>query len=398
MGNVILKKDFKKTIFNILKLPLYILSSLIPKKSNLIVLGSSKGQHFADNSKYLYLYLKDIEEKKVNELDFYWITKNKELANKYSSDKRFIYGYTLKGMYVLLRARIAILTHSIEDLPSYLMGRKKIIQLWHGTPLKKIGYDADSWNERGKIKNSLKKAINKLFPYMDYMKCNYLVVASDQVKDSFETAFKISKDKMITLGQPRNDLFEEGKVVDAESRLAGYQKIISWLPTHRGFSDYTIVDLLKDYKFNEAKINEFLKKKKYLLVIKPHFVEKGELSKYLKGSSNILVYDEADPYPLLTKSEILITDYSSIFFDYMLTDKKIIFAPFDYEFYTKKVANLYYDYKDIVCGDICLDWEEICDHLDSNGENSTKYKSIKRIFNKYDFGNCERVYEFIKKI
>lgn len=394
---VVLKKNYKKTILNIISFPLYVITFLVPKKKNMIVFGSSKGYHFSDNSKYMYLYMKELERKNSRDLEFYWLTKSKILSNEYIDDERFIYMYSFKGIYTLLRAKIAVLTHSLEDLCPVLMGGKKIVQLWHGTPLKKIGHDADSWSEGSKVKIRLKKILNYLLPYLNYMKCDYLVVSSNKVVSTFVSAFKIPEEKIIVLGQPRNDTFDSLCTQSNEllRKVQGYKKVIAWLPTHRGYSKYTIVDLMKNYKFDEKKINQFLTENNYLLVIKPHFVEKGKLGEYLKGSSNILIYDEADPYPLLTKVDILITDYSSIFFDYMLTNNQIIFTPFDYQSY-KEYTGLYYEYSEIASGPICYDWEQVFSSLGK--EKNNNYEIIKRFFNEYDFGNCERVYNFLKKL
>jgi CDP-glycerol glycerophosphotransferase (TagB/SpsB family) len=127
----------------------------------------------------------------------------------------------------------------------------------------------------------------------------------------------------------------------------------------------------------------------------------------IKNYSNIkAVHDkdiEQDIYSVVPDYDILITDYSSIFFDYLLSDNPIIFAPFDYEKYITKDRELYYDYDEVTPGPKCKNWEEVLEWIVKFKENPNLFKKereeVKNRFHKYHDGkNCERVYEEIIKL
>ncbi|KRE10465.1 hypothetical protein ASE46_02560 [Bacillus sp. Root239] len=400
-----LSKGRFKLFLNIITLPVYLITFLIPKDKNLIVLGSSRGWDIADNSKYLFMYFKQIERKKRLR-KYYFITKNKRIYAeiKGRGENNVLYLFTLKGMLTLIRARHVVLTHSLDDLMPFLYGGKVIHQLWHGTPLKKIGFDADNWG-KSKARDIFKNLTYKLIPYQNYMHCNFLYVSSEYVKSSMSTAFRLKDECIKPLGQPRNNyllnLTREYPLLQSENTNFGeYKKIVSWLPTHRGFSGKSIIDILNEYGFNTERFDGKLKDKGYLFVIKPHFVERANLKEHLKGYTNILVYDEVDPYPLIKDTDILITDYSSILFDYLLLDRTAIFAPFDYDFYVNNVAELYYNYDDIAYGSIAYDWESIFNLIFEN-EDSVYAEKRKRLIEEFcaaDRDSAEKISDFIDSL
>lgn len=390
------------TLIYILLFPIYLLSILFPKKKNLVVIGGSLGKHFADNPKYLFLYL---NQNKPN-FQYYWITKNKELYREMGANN-FLYLYTFKGIYILLRSKYLVLSHQINDMFPPLHGGKEIIQLWHGTPLKKLGFDRDA-ELNSPLKNRLKSIFYFIFPYLFYMRTDYIVVSAECLINNFSTAFKLEKSKVIPLGQPRNDILLQPGLLNEKytnnkkflHELSNYEKVISWLPTHRHGTNKNIVNLLDDYEFDAIKVNQRLKQENSILIIKPHFIELGIIKDKLKGHSNIVVYEEADPYPLLTFTDVLITDYSSVFFDFYLTKRDIIFAPFDYHEYKKNFKDFYYDYDDLLSEYLkANNWNELLNLVWSQ-EYFNKSKEYKKLqdFNKYTDENCKRVTEFIETL
>ncbi|MFB5166677.1 CDP-glycerol glycerophosphotransferase family protein [Parageobacillus toebii] len=389
----ILKRRFFQLIIQVLLFPVYLLSKFVPKKDNLICLGSSRGLYYSDNAKYLYEYMLNNN----HGLEFYWLTKNKGLVQK-NKDKKFVYLYSLKGFYLLIRANIVVLTHHLDDLFPPLMGGCKIIQLWHGTPLKKIGYLADGWGERSKLENLIIKFLFKCFPYLEYNKCDYLITSSPFINDVMAKSFNIPRSNIFPLGQPRNDVFFQ----EYEEKSQKNKKIYSWLPTHRGRTNIKVKDLLLNYGFNLKYFNEFLEKNNAIFVIKPHFTELNEVIDLTNDFENITIYKEADPYPLLQITDILLTDYSSVYFDYLLTKKPIIFTPFDYSYYIKNIAGFNFNYDEVTPGPKCMNWEEVIKEIIKIEENDPYFNDREKIcekFNLYlDGRNSERVVEFIKEV
>ncbi len=112
---------------------------------------------------------------------------------------------------------------------------------------------------------------------------------------------------------------------------------------------------------------------------------------------------EQDIYTVLNEFDCLITDYSSIYFDFLLTDKPIIFAPFDFKWYISNDRELYFDYKKVTPGPTCSNWKEVIDSIKVIKDNSHKYENelseLKMKFHKYhDKENCKRVFDRISSL
>ena len=110
-----------------------------------------------------------------------------------------------------------------------------------------------------------------------------------------------------------------------------------------------------------------------------------------------------DIYSVINNFDLLITDYSSIYFDYLLSDNPIIFAPFDYDHFIGNQREFYYDYDEVTPGPKCKNWDEVLEWIVKFKDNSMLYsaerKNIKDKFHKYQDGNsCKRVYEKILMI
>jgi len=386
--------------------PIYLLVKLIPKNRKLYVYGSSLGLHFADNSKYLFLHA----SKKADHIKSVFISKNKSLVkslinNQYKAE----YLYSFKGILAVIRAKKAFLSHSVEDIHPLLLGGTEIIQLWHGTPLKMIGYDAD-WKYLHIATKIRRRILYFLFPFLYGSQIfDKMIVSSEEISKTYKTAFGIRQNKIEIIGQPRNDCLNpefnlDNKIFREIEFLHNlkkrFSKIVAWLPTHRGLSDKTMANLMDDYGFDSQKFDKFLKKNNIGFVAKPHFLEKDILKAKTGISQNFIVYDYVDPYPLLRYTDVLITDYSSVYFDFLLTERPLIFAPFDFGEYCQNNADIYYDYDDVTPGPKCRDWNEIMVELRKLIEilkyaNPDPYADRRREicdrFNYYKNGFCERI-------
>jgi CDP-glycerol glycerophosphotransferase (TagB/SpsB family) len=347
----LLKRRFLNIFISLCLLPIYWLSYLIPKKKNLIVFGGSRGKHIADNASYLFNYMKQVEKR--YHVKVIWLTKDKLLENRY---EKIYYIYSLKGFYYLTISKAAVISHHLDDLIPNLLGGKIIFQVWHGVPLKKIGYLADGWNERSEIQNTLIKLVMKIFPYLEYNKCDYVFTTSDNLIEIMKDSFDLPESNIIVTGQPRND----GLVIEKYKRKNKTKNIV-WMPTHRGRSKTNIETLLLEYDFNFSEVEKFLERNNAYLLIKPHFTELTSLNKLFSSQnvSRIKLIADADPLETLKDADILITDYSSVYFDYLLLDRPVIFTPFDYEFYKKEIAGFNFSYEEVTPGPKCFDWNHV---------------------------------------
>ncbi len=391
--------------------PVYFLAKFIPKNQSLCVFGSAEGKAFADNSKYLFLYA----SRQVTDIRSVFVSRNREVV-AYLRERglKAEYIFSLTGILTVVRASKAFVTHTTDDIHRLLLGGAAVVQLWHGTPLKKVGYQTETAGLAGdvRVKTLILKMLYRVFRYLNgTVSFDHLCVSSEEVKESFQEAFRIPPDRMVTVGQPRNDCFDSGFALTddifperqfLEQLKEGGSKLVAWLPTYRRRVGDDIVRLIDDYGFDDSRIERLLAERNLRLVIKPHPLEREALKGRFGDRSNIVIYNYVDPYPLLRFADILVTDYSSVFFDYLLLDRPVIFAPFDHQDYQKYSGTFYYDYDDITPGAKCSNWTAIGDEIErvlSAGEAgqddgfAAARRNIRSRFNRYESGFSNRVME-----
>lgn len=167
-------------------------------------------------------------------------------------------------------------------------------------------------------------------------------------------SFNCNEKQVIITGQPRNDeMFKENPIMDGAVRR-GADKVILWLPTYRNEEKDFPTPVLTERQALE--LNEMLKLRNAKLIVKIHPLQKlsGEMKKYSYiefVTQEQLNKSEMTVYSLLRAADALITDYSSVYFDFMMLDRPIGFTVDDIEEY-KKTEILYLKIRMITCQDI----------------------------------------------
>jgi len=389
------KENYIKITLNIFYFPLfYFFSYIIPKNKKLILLGSSHGLHFSGNTKYLYLYL--IKNEKNN---FYWVTSNKEIYHELKLKKYpVLYFFSLKAFLYILRARYLVVENGAKDIVNVtlLNGRFNIIQTWHGTPLKKIAFD--SFN----VKN--KSLYNKIFLYFYKKEVElYKIILACSVSSAKNLQSALLNNKNVkVLGYSRNDIFINKSLsyinYKQKLNLYKYDKIILYAPTFRDnknilipFSDKFLIQL-----------NNFLKENNYILLIRAHPLAGNEFKisnlDYIKNITKSV----DDVQEILIYTDILIADYSSLIFDYSLSDRPIIFYSYDYDEYISNSREIYYDYFQEFPGPFAKNEKELLiliknvEQWFNDVQYKEKYKVFRNKFHQFQDGkSCERLYKFI---
>jgi CDP-glycerol glycerophosphotransferase (TagB/SpsB family) len=392
-------------------LPVYVLVRLVPRNQKLVAFGSGHGQQFIDNAKYFFLYC----AKNLPDSRCVFFSKNHDVVKRLRRcGYETLYVYSLKGLLTAIRAGKWCISHSTHDIHALLSGGAEIVQLWHGTPLKLICYDVLSLARgfRQKMKNFLRGLLFSAFPYLNTsLKYNKLIVSSEHVRNIFKTAFRATDDQVLVTGQPRNDalasdftfdpeLFPE--IAELDTLRNRYRYVITWLPTHRLRSGRGTLGLLENYSFDPQSLEQLLTRYDSLLLAKVHFLDSPTLVTKLGGFSHVEAYRSPDPYPLLRFTDLLITDYSSVSFDFLLLNRPIIFTPFDLDDYIDSDAPFYYDYNQVTPGRKCFNWTDLLDALDyhlsclSKNQPDTYHRDrlkVCQMFNEFYGGFSSRVAE-----
>jgi CDP-glycerol glycerophosphotransferase len=369
---------------------LYWISGVFPKNKNIWIFGAWFGGKYSDNSRYLFEYI----NKNHSEIRAVWVTDSLDVINELNAKNYEVYKrYSVQSILIGLRAKYSIFVQAnIADCMAFLNNKNTFnIQLWHGMPLKKIGFD-DSISIVKYRKSNLKELI---FPFLR-IKYSLIISSSMEDKVNFSTAFMGQYKSISITGYPRNDALFNIKKTD--------NFIITYLPTFRD-SAHNSVDLFSPYNFDIELWEQKFLDLNVTLNIKMHPVNKPKsiLLSTFKDCKRIRFIDEMDAVEILSNTDILITDYSSVYFDYLLLDKPIIFSPFDYEKYVTKDREFYYNYHEVTPGPKCRDWTEVLEWIERFKKDSMLYsekrKKVRGKFHKYqDARSCERVYGEIIKL
>jgi CDP-glycerol glycerophosphotransferase (TagB/SpsB family) len=383
-------EKLSKLIFYTINLPVYLVSVILPKKKNVWVFGSWFGEKYADNSRYLFEYVCENHP----EIKAVWLSKNASTINKILEkgfDATFTYGW--RGYYLSMICNVGVVSTGNYDLNVYAFaGKSKMVNLWHGTALKKIMYD-----DKITFKPDSKAAV--VFPFLGKTNYGLITAPSMEVKNKFVGAFRSNESKVGVTGNPRNDAFSIIEPVAEKASLKGV-----YMPTHRGEGSVGFMDKLVLWA---KELDPFLVEKGVTIYVKLHFYHRQEIEGLTHSFKQIkFIGDEEfgdDFYPFLATMDFLITDYSSIFFDYLIANKPVIFFPYDKEEYLTSDRELYYDYDDVTPGPKVLNVDQLRMEIGNIVEGVDEYKLVRKKVNSmfndfFDGKNSERVFNAILKM
>ncbi len=319
-------------------------SYLMPREKNIWLFGSASQIHFSDNVKYLFIYVVE----NCPELRPIWISDDKRTIHMLKN-KGFeaYYKYSFRGVYYALRAQFYFFFTTAANINFWASGGAVKVNLWHGVPIKTIGFD---------IKNdpmyNTSFTSRFLYPH-HYTQLDYVLSTSQKVSDLFASAFRVEVQQCLAVGYPRNEIlssseeniinfiekYEPAQTKVLIHKLKAYEKVFIYMPTWRDNGR----DFIKHAGIDFEVLNNILQEKNYCLILKLHHLT--SLSVDFDVSKNIILFDKKlDIYPVLPFTDCLITDYSSIYFDYHLMDKEVILFPFDKAVYIDKDREMYYSY------------------------------------------------------
>ena len=307
------------------------------------VFSSVHNRTFNYNSSYLFLYVKE----HCPEIHPYYVMnddkKREELGEKYGKEY-FLDGKTMAGIRKILSCKVWFTSTAP---PLYGVGfRKKyvILNLWHGIPLKKIGMEQKnlSWFTR------------KYYKYLFADNYEGVVTTSSHLVHIMSRSFLVEPERIKVWGQPRNDVLfssnSEGKGLEEvfSGELPPYEKVVLYAPT---FRDHEPTQLFPFQDMDRERLCQWLEEKKIFLCIRLHLYDQTGyqwIQELDRTGSRIRFLNEdrtVDIMEALKEFDLLITDYSSIYMDYLLTGKPILFLPYDQEAYLKERGmNFPYDH------------------------------------------------------
>ena len=357
----------------------------LPRSKKVWAYGSNMG--FSGNAKYLFLYTSSL-----NEITSVWIGNKSEVAAIRQLGLKAYYRYGVKGVLYSLYSGVYIYNSYISDVNLYTFGGAKRVNLWHGVGIKNC--------ERKITTGPLYEIFKTNNPFVKlkylslFVKPHIFLSTSKQMKDLCKECFDIRYDQFVDNMYPRCDIlfmkeedrmafiskYENRQTLDMIERVRQSSYTYLYMPTWRD-SGY---NFLQDFDFNT--LNNLLRDRNELLLFKPHPVTKVSFDTTL---SNIISVDKyVDLNSLMSYSDCLITDYSSVYYDYILMPQKrlILYIP-DYEHYISQDRDLAFDYMDSTEGEFAYSFDDLLKLVINRNADYFAYDRIPELINSF-WGNA----------
>ena len=372
-------------LFEIISFFTYGISKLIPKKKNRWIFGAWFGQAVSDNTKAFFDYLAENHP----EIEKIWVSSDPEKT--VLPGTRVVKRNSISSLKYILRAEVAVMNQGFGDFAAFnLLGGALKVQLWHGVAWKKIGLDAFP-----EI-TGLKK---RLFLFINHY--DLFIAPSEKYGNTLKRSFGADKDQITYVGQPRNQcLFDSTYCKNCHEYLLNKaseseKKILVYMPTFRDTTE-DVFSFCNEQ--TSVALGELAERFGFILIEKTHFNAGSKEAVDLKNR-HIYQMPSEDAQVLLGAADMLITDYSSCFFDYLIRNKPIIHFIYDYEFYKTKDRGLYYEVEDVACGPLAHDQKELFELIEKNlicdsGE-TRRTQMIEEYITFESDHNCEKIYQKI---
>ncbi len=398
--NVFLRKIFRNIKANNSKIKYFKYKTKYDVDDKMVFFEAFGGRNYTCSPKAIYE--KMIQMKEFKDYKFIWAFENPE-KHEVLKDKRLtIVVSKSKEYYKYLSMSKYWIVNSIVDEGITKKKNQIYVQCWHGTPLKRLRYDIEV---NGNAMNSVEEIRKR--NDIDAIKFDYFISPSKYCTEKFTSAFNLKalnkENIIIEEGYPRNDFLfnkNEKDIIKIKKKLGLPldKKVIFYLPTFRDNQHTSGVGYT--YKL-EIDFDRFKKKfsKDYVILFSPHYfiANSIDLSKYKGFIFNVARYDEINELYLV--SDIIMTDYSSVFFDFANLKRPMLFYMYDYDLYQGSLRDFYISLDELP-GPIAKTQDELEDNLKNIDKlfksNQKKYEKFNKKYNYLDDGNAsERV---IKKI
>ncbi len=342
--------------------PAYWTSGFVRRDPRLWVFGSQIGRAFRDNAKWFFLAC--ASDPRVHAV---WLSKSPAVVREVRSHG--LEAHLLaspRGLWCALRAGTYLFDETPAALNVWLSRGTRMVNLWHGIPLKKIEADVPPTSRfyRRFSPRSLRGVLQRIFQPYDTVQLDHIVATSDRIGQILAGAFRTDPSRILVTGYPRNDsLFIGDAAADAALLPGGrrYSRVLGYFPTFRESAP----TIRAGWRWRA--LDDALRARDALLVIKLHPQDTQGID--TTGMENLRVVRQGtDPYPMLPRLDALITDYSSIYFDYLLLDRPVLFFPYDLEHYEKDERGFYFEYDQVTPGPTARTFDDlvrrICELLD----------------------------------
>lgn len=359
-----------------------------------VIFGCFNGRSYCDSPKAIYKAM--LKDERFKDYHFIWVFKKPKEHEYLEENKNTVVVKTLGKKYckALARAKYWVFNYKIPD---YIYPKKDqvFVQCWHGTPLKRLGCDLEHFNNALNTLKGMQKRYKK-----ETKKFSYFLSPSEFASEKFASIWNMKavgkENCILELGYPRNDFLynytkEDLKRIKETLQIANVnKKIILYAPTYRDNQHTSGVGYTYKTEVDFDKLQKELGQD-YIILFRSHWLVANnfDFEKYKDFIYNVSDYDDINE--LYVIADMLITDYSSVFFDYANLKKPILFYMYDLEAYRDDIRGFYLDLKELP-GPILRTEEELIESIKQYTTNldfyNKTYKNFNQKFNYLDDGKA----------
>lgn len=313
---------------------------------HLVVFDAFQGRQYTCSPKALYQEM--LADPTYRDYRFIWaLTADAEAKNHLAGPRTQVVRYNSRAHKLACAKAKYLVTNSMPLGFFQLRPGQQLIETWHGTPLKRLGcdieVDSNSVNTAQEIHQRYHERVQKI---------SVLLSPSDFYTEKLSSAFALKEYgpqvKIIQEGYPRNDFLsrytqEDVEAIKARLGIPAGKKVILYAPT---FRDNQKLDKAYSYSFTlEMDFDHLLDTlgEDYVILFRPHYfvASQFDFAKYAGRVFNVADVDDVNEVYIV--SDLLITDYSSVFFDYAILKRPILLFMYDLELYQGQLRDFYID-------------------------------------------------------
>ena len=388
-----LRRSARKTVWGIRRWLYKLSASGKPVNKNQILFETFMGRQYGCNPRAIYEYM--ISDERFDDCSFVWVFKSNDKKAEFEQleRSRVVIYKTREYFDAVARSAVVVTNSNLEDR----ITRKSdqcFMQTWHGTPLKRLRCDIEV--EKGNAANSLTEIRNR--NDIDIKRYNYFLSPSAFSTEKFISAFNLEKlglkDIIAEIGYPRNDKLafaddKKSRKIKEELGIALDKKIILYAPTFRDNKHDSATGYIHDSKLDFDRLRDALGED-HVIVFRTHYfiANQFDFTKYESFIYNASNLDDITDLYLI--ADILITDYSSVFFDYANLNRKIIYYMYDLDEYKNDIRGFYISLDELP-GRIVTTEDELLEAIAQNDpEMEEKFKAFNKKYNSLEDGNSSK--------
>ena len=384
-------KSIKLIVSKTIQIIYSLVYKFIPVDEKMVIFISFHGRGYSDNPRAIYEAMK--KDSKFDDYRFIWFIKNHKKKNIVIDGAEIKEYFSIPYFYYMSKAKYWIINCK---MPEYMKKKENqvYLQTWHGTPLKRLGHDIQvsentTFYRSGMSYEEMCKSYD-----VDVERYNYMISPNKFCTEVFQSSFGINRERLIETGYPRNDFITNAtkeEVIELKKKfnLPLDKKVLLYAPTWRDNS-YVASGYTFELQANFKKWKEVLGDE-YVVVFKPHYliINKYENDSELEG----FLYSipaSAEINELYVLSDCLVTDYSSVFFDYAVLNRPMYFYMYDLEGYRDVLRGFYLDIYSELPGTIYENEENMLKDIHENVYDYTRLNVFNERFSHAQTGDCSQ--------